>query len=125
MAYVGLSRRASLDIAGIREFSVEKWGEKVAEDYLDEIERALSRLSQRPNLLRTKHEFSPHFRFYRVQRHFLVCSLIQDNVYVLAVRHCSMDLPNRLAELEPNLLEEADLLHNLFLAKMSKERPTR
>jgi plasmid stabilization system protein ParE len=123
MAYVGISRRAARDIEEIRRFSVEHWGEGVADEYLDSIEQALDRLREKPNLLRTKPEFSRHFHFYRVHRHFLVCSLVETNIYVLAVKHGSLDLPNRLAELEPNLHQEADLLHRAFLAKMAHARP--
>jgi toxin ParE1/3/4 len=117
MAYLGLSRRAVRDIQEIRRYSVEQWGERVAGEYLDSIEEALVRLCENTNLLRIKPEFSRHLRFYRVRRHFLVCSLVGANIYVLTVRHGSLDLPNRLAELEPGLLEEADLLHKTFLAK--------
>jgi toxin ParE1/3/4 len=117
MAYLGLSRRAVRDIEEIRRYSVEQWGERVAGEYLDSIEEALVRLCENTNLLRIKPEFSRHLRFYRVRRHFLVCSLVGANIYVLTVRHGSLDLPNRLAELEPGLLEEADLLHKTFLAK--------
>lgn len=120
MAYVGISRRAARDIEGIRRFSVEHWGQRVAEEYLDSLEQALNRLREEPNLLRTKPEFSRHFRFYRVHRHFLVCSLVENNIYVLGVKHGSLDLPNRLAELEANLLREADLLHKAFLANMAR-----
>jgi toxin ParE1/3/4 len=122
MAYLGISRRAARDIEEVRRFSVAHWGERVAEEYLDSIEQALNRLREEPGLLRTKPEFSRHFRFYRVQRHFLVCSLVENNIYVLAVKHGSLDLPNRLAELEANLLQEAGLLHKAFLAKMSQAR---
>ena len=115
MVYLGLSRRAASDIEEIRSYSVERWGRRVAEEYLDSIEEALDRLRESPNLLRTKPEFSRHLQFYRVHRHFLICSLIEQNIYVLAVKHGSLDLPNRLAELEPRLLVEAELLHKTFL----------
>jgi toxin ParE1/3/4 len=119
MAYLGLSRRAVRDLEELRRYSVEQWGERVAEEYLDSIEEALNRLRESPNLLRTKPEFSRHLRFYRVRRHFPVCSVVEENIYVLAVKHGSLDLPHRLAELEPGLREEADLLHRTFLAKRS------
>ena|ERR1051326_957884 len=122
MAYLGLSRRAVRDIEEIRHYSVERWGERVAEEYLDSIEEALNRLRESPNLLRGKPEFSRHLRFYRVHRHFLVCSMIGQNIYVLAVKHGSLDLPRRLAELEPRLLEETELLHKTFLAKMRRSQ---
>lgn len=122
MAYLGISRRAARDIEEIRRFSVEHWGDRVAEEYLDSIEEAFDRLRGSPELLRAKPQFSRHFRFYRVRRHFLVCSLVEENIYVLAVKHGSLDLPNRLAELEPLLLEETDLLHKMFLAKVKRLR---
>lgn len=123
MVHLAISRRAARDIEEIRSFSVERWGSAVAEEYIDQIEEALKRLRDNPNLLRGKPEFSRHFHFFRVRRHFLVCSLVERNIYVMAVKHGSLDLPNRLAELEPTLLEETDLLHKTFLARI-KRRPS-
>lgn len=57
-----------------------------------------------------------------MRRHYLVCALVEDNVYLRTVKHGSLDLPNRLAELEPALLEETDLLHKTFLAKIRNPR---
>ncbi len=120
MAYLRISRRAARDIEEIRRFSAEHWGTRVAEEYLDHIEEALQRLRQNPSLLRIKPEFSQHFRFFRVRRHYLVCSRVEDNIYLVTVKHGSLDLPNRLAELEPTLLEETDLLHKTLLASIRK-----
>lgn len=53
MAYLSLSRRAALDFGETERFSVEKWGRRVAEEYLDEIEEALVRLRETPSLLRS------------------------------------------------------------------------
>jgi toxin ParE1/3/4 len=125
MSYLGISRRAARDIEEIRRFSVGQWGHRVAEEYLDSIAEAFDRLRQSANLLRVKPEFSRHLRFYRVRRHFLVCSLVEDNVYVLAVKHGSLDLPRRLAELEPSLLEETDMLHKAFLVQTTRTRRTK
>ena len=122
MTYLGISRRAARDLEEIRRFSVEQCGNRVAEEYLDHIEEALQRLRQNPTLLRIKPEFSRHFRFFRSRRHYLVCSLVEDNIYLLTVKHGSLDLPSRLAELEPTLLEETDVLHKTFLAGI-RNRP--
>lgn len=118
MVYLGISRRAAKDIEQIRGFSAEHWGQRVAEEYLDEIEQALKRLRANPGLLRTKPDFSRNLRFYRVRRHYLVCALVEGNIYLLAVKHGSLDLPHRLAELEPSLCEETELLHKTFLARV-------
>jgi toxin ParE1/3/4 len=116
MAYLGISRLAAHDIQEIYDYSVEQWGPQVAEEYLDAIQEALNRLRASPDLLRVKPEFSPHLYFHRVRRHFLVCSLLEGNIYILTVKHGSLDLPKRLAELEPQLSEEVNLLHKAFVA---------
>ena len=117
MAYLGLSRRALLDIDEVERFSVERWGRRVADEYLDSIQEALARLREKPSLLKIKKPISPYLSVYRVRQHFLVGVVIDPNVYILAVRPGMMDLPNRIAELEPQLLAEAELLHRTFMAK--------
>mgnify|MGYP003342925881 CR=1 FL=1 len=121
MASVSLTRRAFRDLHCIERYSVELWGKSVAQDYLNDIEQGLNRLRENPKLLRTKDGISPDFSLYRVREHFLVCTLSADHVYVLTIKHRSMDLPRRLAELEPQLLAEAELLRRA-LEKKSGER---
>jgi toxin ParE1/3/4 len=116
VACLALSRRALLDLDTIEGYSVEKWGRDVADQYMTMIEQALELLREQPGLLRAKPEVSESLVFYRVRRHFLVCTLEEQNVYVLAVINGSMDLPERISELEPTLQREADILHRAFLA---------
>lgn len=123
MPYLGISRRAARDLEEIYSFSIAHWGHRVAEEYLDQIEEALQRLRENPTLLRVKPEFSPHFRFFRVRRHYLVCARVENNIYLVAVKHGSLDLPIRLAELEPTLLQEIGLLHKIFLANIRSRPP--
>jgi len=119
MAFLELTRRALLDIQKIEAFSIEKWGEKIAHEYLDAIESALNRLRENPQLLRTDTEISESLCFYRVRQHFLVCALHEDHVSVLTVKHGAMDLPNRIAELEPQLSIEAEMLYKSYRNKRS------
>ena len=74
MAYLGLSRRAFLDIQGIEEHSIEEWGDSVASEYLQSIEDALNLLRENPNLLKAKPNIPDSLCFYRVREHFLVCA---------------------------------------------------
>jgi|TARA_B110000196_G_scaffold122413_1_gene106154 plasmid stabilization system protein ParE len=119
MAYLALSRRAFLDIQGIESYSIEKWGAKVANDYIESIEAALNLLRENPQLLRTKQTIGDSLSFYRVKQHFLACALFDKEIYVLTVKHGAMDLPNRIREMEPQLLMEADMLHKAHNAKRS------
>ena len=115
MATLRLSRRALLDIQDIEAYSIKKWGEATAAEYLKSIEDALNLLYDNPSLLKSKTEVSDSLYFYRVQQHFLVCAVFDKSIFVLTVKHVAMDLPNRIAELEPQLLEEAKMLHQICL----------
>lgn len=111
MAQVYVTRRALLDIEAIDEYSKERWGDRVALRYLADLYAAMKRFEEAPKLLQHRSEYSLRLRFYRVREHLLVCDLIGKDIYVLTVKHCSMDLPHRIAELEPQLVLEAQLLH--------------
>ena len=121
MAYLALSRTAVYDLEDIRIYSEENWGEEVANRYMKTLEQALQRLKSHPELLRDIPSFSEHLKFYRVEKHFLVCSLIGENVYVLTVKHGAMDLPERIGEFEPQLVREATILHEAFVTSCKKK----
>ncbi len=109
-AVVELTRRALGDLRQIEIYSVQEWGRKAADKYLDDISAALDRLSDHPEILRLEPDFCPGLYFYRVNKHFLVCDYHTETVLVLTVIHTSMDLPSRLQELEPRLIVESQLL---------------
>jgi toxin ParE1/3/4 len=107
-----LTERALRDIAGIEKFSVREFGRKVANRYLASLEAAISRITEDPSLLRSEPDCHPWLRFYRAEKHLMVCDY-QDSgrIIVLTVIHASMDIPSRLTELEPTLMAETELLH--------------
>lgn len=114
MPYLGLSRRALLDLLEIESYSTEQWGEAVASQSIQSIEDALDLLRKHPDLLKTKENISQSLCFYRVRQHFLVCALFDESIFVLTVKHGAMDLPSRIAEIEPLLILEANALHSAF-----------
>lgn len=112
-----LTRRALQDIQGIFDYSVERWGKRVAEKYLDDIESGLDRVKTQPALLRPEPDFHEALTFYRVNKHLLVCDARPESIVVLTVVHASLDIPARLAELQPTLAGEVELLHRRLRAK--------
>ena len=120
MAYVEFSRRAALDLVEIERYSIERWGKKVADKYIDNFTHATQRLSDQPSLLRDKQEVSTRLKFYRVEKHYMICDVTSDNIYVLTIRHGSMELISLLEELEPQLAQEAEIMHQRFLAALKK-----
>jgi plasmid stabilization system protein ParE len=99
-----------VDLAEFERYSVREWGRKSADRYLDDIQSALDRLKEDPDILRLEPDLAPGLYFYRVRKHLLVCDYTGDTIIVLTVIHTSMDIPARLAELEPRLVAEVRLL---------------
>jgi toxin ParE1/3/4 len=112
-----LTHRALHDIQGIFDYSVEHWGKRAAEKYLDAIESGLDRVQSQPELLRPEPDFHRSLTFYRINQHLLVCDARPESIVVLTVVHASMDIPARLAELQPTLAAEVEILHRKLRAK--------
>ncbi len=107
---VHLTEKTLRDLVAIEEYSIANWGKRVASRYLDDIEAALQRISENTDVLRAEPNFHETLYFYRVNKHLLVCDLQPDSVFVLTVLHANMDIPDRLAELEPTLVLEVEML---------------
>jgi plasmid stabilization system protein ParE len=117
---IKLSRRATLDLAAIADYSLACWGQCVANEYLDGFDCALEMLAARPDLLRDIPELSGALKRYRVNQHYLICVVIEPVLYVVTIQHGSMDIPNRLLELEPTLQREVEVLHATFLHRLTQ-----
>jgi len=99
----------------VKPLRVQKFGKKTAEKYLTEIESALLLIKEQPKLLVSKNDTFKFFQFYPVRNHYLICTRVKNAVIVLTIKHCQMDLPERLNELEPSLQKEAELLYKKLL----------
>ena len=117
---VKLTDRAHFDLQEIEDYPLQRWGRKVADRYLEDIQTALSLLQENPALLQDKSAISTHFKFYRVREHFLVCIKLKDVLLVLTIKHGQMDLSSRIGELEPASVQEATLLHQRLVAAEKK-----
>lgn len=116
---IHLTERALSDIAQIETYSVQEFGRKVANRYLARIEAAINRLVENPELLRGEPGCHSWLRFYRVEKHLMVCDYRDSGIIViLTVIHASMDIPSRLMELEPTLAAEMELLHRQLNKKV-------
>ena len=106
-----MTQRSLHDIKGIEAYSLEQFGRQVANQYLDKLEAGLSRLAENPELLREELPFHASLRFYRIEKHVLVCETgVRGKLIILTLLHASMDIPTRLAELEPMLKMEVQML---------------
>ncbi len=110
MSELLLTDRALTDIDAIEHYSVEHWGRRVADQYLADLDAALGRLADDLSLFRGRHDYTGRLRFYSVREHMLVGDILGDVGFVLTVWHGSMDFLDRLSQLEPDLLHEAEIM---------------
>jgi len=115
---IKLSRRATLDLVEIADYSVTRWGQRVADEYLDGFDCALEMLANHLDLLRDIPDLSAALKWYRVNQHYLICTVIELVIYVVTIKHGSMDIPSRLLELEPTLQREVEVMHGAFLRSL-------
>ena len=106
-----LTQRALGDVQSILDFSVEQWGKRTADKYVHEIEAGLERMKAQPDLLQPVADLNAPLKFYRINKHLLMCDVRPGSIVVLTIVHASMDIPARLAELQPTLAAEVELLH--------------
>lgn len=107
-----LTARALSDIQEIETYSVAEGGRPTANRYISDIDSALRRIQENPDLLRSEPGFHPQLCFYGVNKHLLVCDVDPKSIIVLPVIHASRDIPSRLAELQRSLTAEVELLRN-------------
>ncbi len=95
----------------IYDYSVDKWDEKAAQKYIQYFEETFSLLKENKGLLKINKAISSRFKVYFVKKHCLICDIIADTIFVLTIKHTSLNILERLKELEPNLEEEVKILH--------------
>lgn len=116
MVQVFLTDRAKEDIREIYNYSIEEFGVNVAEKYIDKIEFNLSVLSEQPDLLLNKPNISPHYQLYQSGSHWLICEKQEDTIYVLTIKHTSLNVIEKLTELKPMLQKEIEMIKRRFLS---------
>ncbi len=110
MSKLLLTDRALTDIDAIDRYSVERWDRRVADQYLADLDAALGRVAEDLSLFKGRHDYTGRLRFCSVREHVLVGDVIGDLGFVLTVWHGSMGLIDRLPKLEPDLLQEAEIM---------------
>ena len=105
-----LTERALDDLQNIYDFSVEEWGEKVALRYIQGIEEGFLLIQNNVGLLKVNKNISSRFIAYPIQKHILICDILNDVICILTVKQSSMNLMERLKKLQPTLDKEAKAL---------------
>jgi len=93
---VRLRAAAVRDLTEILSYSIETHGEAAAESYLADLDRALDRLREFPELGAVRPELSPPLRCLPCREHRIFYRYDGESVSVVRVLHKAMDAEQRL-----------------------------
>lgn len=109
---VKLSSRAQNDLDDIWSYSVEAWGELVAERYIDSLEAKLESIRNDAAVLKHWPEMPAFMQYARSNKHIIFCDVAGNSIVVLAILHASRDLLAIVSSLYPEMQGEVIRLHN-------------
>lgn len=89
------SNLAKAELRALRDFSIERWGRKVAVRYLEDLRDVAKLLAQDPGRARV---LKGPYRILRVRSHYLIAhvDLANNRLTVARVLHTAMDIERHL-----------------------------
>ena len=95
MADYRLTRRAEGDLAGIADYTIERFGIEQARRYREGLESCFRMLADGPLIGRPAEGLSPGLRRYEVQAHIVFYRIEGDGILIVRVLHEKMDAAGR------------------------------
>jgi toxin ParE1/3/4 len=92
------SPAAERDLIHIWLYTAERWDERQADLYLDQIAAALDRLRENPEIGADSSEIRQGYRRLAVGSHRIYYRVAQQDVEVIRVLHAKMDVSSHLGE---------------------------
>jgi len=84
------------DLIEIWLYTFGEWGEKQADNYLDDLDEAFHLLAEQPLLCRERNELSPPVRIHHHAHHLIVYLAMEDGINIVRVLHENMDIEKQL-----------------------------
>lgn len=96
MGVYRLSNESEIDIAGIYEYGIEKFGILQAQEYLIGLHNLFQTLTKNPYIGRDASEFSPSLIRFNYKSHMVFYLKSDSDISIVRVLHHSMDYPQHL-----------------------------
>ncbi len=93
-----LSPEAISDLQDIYLFTIDEWGEKQAEKYLNEIYAVFDRLTQHHSIGRSRDELEAGLRSIPIGAHVIFFMLWQSDIAIVRVLHGARDVESVFGE---------------------------
>ena len=88
------------DLIEIWLYTLNEWGERQADKYLDDLDGAIHLLAEQPLQCPSRSEFSPPVRIHHHAHHLIVYLVMGDGINIVRVLHERMDVDSQLEDIE-------------------------
>ncbi len=92
MSPIHLRPLAKQDLNNIWLYSFQNWGEAQADQYFDQLSKAIELLGSAPMMSHIRQEFTPPVRIHHHASHLIIYVTTEDSVEIIRVLHESMDI---------------------------------
>lgn len=89
--------RAQADLESIWLYTVEQWGIKQADNYLEALIQCFEWLAESPSLGKARDDVKQGYFCFPVGRHLVFYIIVNDKVEIIGIPHQSMDIIEYLA----------------------------
>ncbi len=91
-----LTPSAKSDLVDIWNYTVETWGEKQAEKYLQDVEDTINHLAENPELGKQRPEIVPGYYSFPVRKHIIFYLIADSYIDIIGILHGKMDIDKNL-----------------------------
>jgi len=87
MANFFLTRRATIDLLEIEDFSFKRWGEAQTETYMNDLYLAFQEIARKPEIGKLRHDRSYPFCMAPVRLHFAIYKPVSNGIIIATILH--------------------------------------
>ena len=106
MAHYHLTYRAFSDLKNIYDYSLDKWGQNIAECYLSDMYNHFSQLATNPELGKLRQARSYPFYMSPIGKHFVVYEHYGQDIIITTILHTKRNIENIISGVLRELKEE-------------------
>lgn len=85
---------ARVDLLGITSYTVEQWGKKQANRYVDGLIDHIKKLTQTPNIGKSCNHLIEGLQSFPYEQHKIYYSIMNNKLVIIRVLHQNMNEPN-------------------------------
>jgi toxin ParE1/3/4 len=96
MRTLKLTKCAQTDLEQIADYTMAEWGQKQADFYLAQLEKAFYSVLDNPHLGKSRDDIKAGYRSLLVEKHLVFYLLANEQLEIMRILHCRMDVIQHL-----------------------------